>query len=109
MNSPDRVMLDLRRHEREQDEIYNTRQEVEAEATASVERLIKDADWWNIELEGLPFSRSVADCIARCMQNLDAACAGDRLSRDALLMALANLQRVARANAYDGEIEKRTA
>ena len=68
---------------------------------------LKDADWWNSTLEGIcQISNAVPGALARCMANLDAACKGDAISTTAILTALSNLQRTARADARDEAQDK---
>ena len=85
------------------------RDRIEADASEAAEILVKDADWWNDRLEGIcALTRLVLSILSRCIANLDAACKGDEISRTAILTALSNLQRQARADAYDEEMEKRS-
>lgn len=70
-------------------------------ACAQAERDIRDADWWKEKFGGLSLGNDAASALARCMANLDAACRGCPISRDAITTALSHLQRLARADARD--------
>lgn len=85
------------------------RDAIEYEAREAANAAILTADYWNERLDGTDAAYSVAQALARVMVNLDAACKGDEISRNAILTALSNLQREARADAYDTEIDRRTA
>lgn len=76
----------------------------EAEVLAEANRQIQDPDWWNSTLEGIcPVTNAVPEALARCMQNLDAACTGDAIALNAITSALHVLQKQARAMAYETE------
>ena len=103
---PCRVSADLRAYERQQDRLGEVTAEMETQWDAFAEMSIKDSDWWNSTLEGCCFvSSEVPRTLARCMANLDAACKGDAISTTAILTALSNLQRTARADARDEAID----
>jgi hypothetical protein len=106
---PCRVSAETRIHEREEErrwqEEEQRREEAEFEATSKAAQDIKDADWWAERLEGIDPSKEAAATLARCMTNLDAACTGDAISVTAILTALSNLQKQAKRDAYDWNIE----
>lgn len=68
---------------------------------AQAERDIRDPDWWKDKLGGVSIADDAANVLARCMTNLDDACRGCPISREAITTALSNLQSLARADARD--------
>lgn len=79
----------------DEDAAYDAERQREVDA----ERDLKNSDWWTERLGEL--SIATAEALARCMTNLDAACNGCPISRDACLSALSGLQKAARADARD--------
>lgn len=74
---------------------------------AESERLVRDSDWWGRQLEGInALTNELPAVVARCMANLDSACAGSEIARDAITTALHNLQKLARKDAHDDATEK---
>lgn len=70
-------------------------------ARAQAEIDICSSDWWKEKLGELSLSKDAADCIARCMREVNGACRGNQISLDAITTALSNLQARARADARD--------
>lgn len=75
--------------------------ELDRQREVDAEREIKNSDWWAERLGELSIAKDAAVALARAMTNLDAACNGCPISRDAVLTALSNLQKQARADARD--------
>ena len=73
----------------------------EAERDAEVDRKVKELlcseAWWDLTMCGdNEIFSALPACLARVMANLDNACSGDQIGRDAVTTALSQLQRVAR-------------
>lgn len=85
----------------DEDAAYEHFRQPEIDDTAEAERNVKDADWWADKLGSMDLGKDVASALARCMTNLDAACNGEPISRDAVLTALSVLQKQARLDAKD--------
>lgn len=81
------------------DERADDAYDLERQREVDAEREIKNSDWWAARLGDL--SIATAEALARCMTNLDAACNGCPISRDACLSALSGLQKAARADVRD--------
>lgn len=101
----------LKKHLREQDErdadFKADFDKYDTEAREQAELDLKNQDWWNGRLDGFnKVSRQVPETLARCMTNLDAACNGDEIARNAILTALSQLQKESRADAYDYAMER---
>lgn len=78
------------------------RPDMDVLAEEMADKCLLDPDWWAEEILGdNPTTRTVPLTMSDCMKNLDAACAGDELSRRAILSALCRLQRVAYVEARD--------
>lgn len=75
--------------------------DAEVQRDLDAERDVRNSDWWTERLGDLSIAKDAAAALARAMTNLDAACNGCPISRDAVLTALSNLQKQARADARD--------
>lgn len=85
----------------DEDRAFETEMQREVDAEAQAARDVKDSDWWAERLGDVSIASNAATAIAWCMANLDAACNGCPISRDAVLTALSNLQKQAKADALD--------
>lgn len=83
------------------DERADDAYDLERQREVDAERDVKDADWWAERLCDVSTVKATAAELARCMVNLDAACNGCPISRDACLSALSALQKSARLDARD--------
>lgn len=81
----------------DEDAAYDAERQREVDA----ERDVKNSDWWTERLGEPSIAKDAAAALARCMTNLDAACNGCPISRDACLSALSGLQKSARLDAKD--------
>ena len=76
----------------------------EAERDAEVDRKVKELlcseAWWDLVLCGISQTTNALPAIlARVMANLDNACSGDQIGRDAVTTAMSQLQRLAKGMA----------
>lgn len=75
---------------------------LERELRLRVERCLTDPYFWADSLRANGEIRNaLPDILARCMANLDLACGGEQIARDAITTALAQLQRIARPEAEE--------
>lgn len=82
-------------------------QAIEDEAARLVAERLSSREWWDEHTKGEnAATATMPETLARAMSNLDNACKGDRIATDAILTALSNLQRQARA---DAQAEARAA
>ena len=66
------------------------------EADRKAKALLCSASWWDETLCGVnAIERVLPEALARIMSNLDNACSGDPIGRDAITTALSQVQRTA--------------
>lgn len=99
------IEFDLSRYEHQEavaDKAYQIQhQEIEADAEARAEEMLKSAEWWEEMLLGDNGATGALPLVlSDCMRNLDRACADDAISTQAILSALSRLQKAASLEAY---------
>ena len=76
------------------------------EVDRKADELVRSEKWWDETLCGdNEAGRALPGALARIMSNLDSACSGDQIGRDAVTTALSQVQRVARRMAR-AEVER---
>jgi len=72
------------------------------EIDRKAEAMLASEEWWDIELCGINgITNMLPAALARVMANLDKACSGEQIGRDAITTALSQVQRVARQMARE--------
>lgn len=85
------VTADLRRHEREQAEGEEIREQAEVYARREA---LDDVNESEVVREMVyDYEQDPSACLARCFANLDQACRGEKIGMDAITTALHNLRR----------------
>ena len=81
--------------------LYNAQEMADAQLDVAAADLLCSAEWWADYMEGLASCEAIATCLARCYTELDRACRGQQVARDAVFTALHNLERDAKASARE--------
>lgn len=92
------------------DEMYVSEKEqayLEATWKAKAEETIGDPDYWRDWMfESNELTAAATECLARLMRNIDSAAKGELIGLNAIVTAVSNLQRIAREDAYEMEVNK---